>query len=342
MNMNQHQVSPGLLLNEKGELNEAGYAFSLAKEYNRESIATNKWRIKEWDYYYIGDEHFGVALTIDDNGYMGLGSLSLLDFEKKTYINQANMFWFCFGKVKLPRSSENGDVAIKGKDYSYQFFNHNGERHLLVKVDKFHDDQSFSCDIKLSLNSDKSMVICTPFKKKKHFYYNQKINLLRASGSFTFGDVTHEFLSHTTGILDWGRGVWTYKNTWYWSSLNGYQDGHYLGWNLGYGFGDTSQASENMFFIDDKAYKLDDVSFNIPQKDGYDDYLHPWTLTSQSGNINLSFAPVLDRHDKSNAVIIAQDAHQVFGHFSGTITTPDGVVEIHHLLGFAEKVSNKW
>lgn len=340
--MAQHQISPGLLLNEEGELNEAGFSFSLAKQYNREYISTSKWRIKEWDYYYIGDEEYGIALTIDDNGYMGLGSASLLDFKKKSYINHANMFWFCFGKVGLPYSSEDGDVSIKGKGYSYQFINSHGERHLIVNIDKYQNGKSFSCDVKLSLNSDKSMAICTPFAKKKHFYYNQKINLLHATGSFDYGDLHHEFAPHAAGILDWGRGVWTYKNTWYWSSLNGYQDGRYIGWNLGYGFGDTSAASENMLFVDDKAYKLEDVTFNIPQVGGHDNYLLPWTLTSQSGNIDISFVPILDRHDKSNALVIAQDAHQVFGTFSGSITTPDGVIKVDNLLGFAEKVSNKW
>ena len=33
-------------------------------------------RIKEWDYYLVANDHFAVALTIDDNGYMGLDSIS--------------------------------------------------------------------------------------------------------------------------------------------------------------------------------------------------------------------------------------------------------------------------
>ena len=47
----------------------------------------------------------------------------------------------------------------------------------------------------------------------------------------------------TFAILDWGRGVWTYKNTWYWSSATGEIDGVPFGFNLGYGFGDTSKAT---------------------------------------------------------------------------------------------------
>lgn len=79
----QHELSKGPLLNDKGELNEAGYAFSLVKEYNRNHIKANKSRIKEWDYYYFGDDEYGVALTIADNSYMALISASVLDFKER-------------------------------------------------------------------------------------------------------------------------------------------------------------------------------------------------------------------------------------------------------------------
>ncbi len=76
----QHLLSQGPLLDEHGNLSEAGYAFSLVKEYNRKKIKGLKSRIKEWDYYFISDNEYGVALTIDDNSYMGLVSVSVLDF----------------------------------------------------------------------------------------------------------------------------------------------------------------------------------------------------------------------------------------------------------------------
>ncbi len=43
----------------------------------------------------------------------------------------------------------------------------------------------FSCDVELYDEPKESMVIATPFNKKKHFYYNQKINCIRASGNAT-------------------------------------------------------------------------------------------------------------------------------------------------------------
>ena len=68
--MEQHKLTSGPLLDKDGNLIEAGYAFNLVRTYNRKDIKTGKSRIKEWDYYYIGDDNFGIALTIDDNSYM--------------------------------------------------------------------------------------------------------------------------------------------------------------------------------------------------------------------------------------------------------------------------------
>lgn len=338
----QHKIQQGDLLDEKGNIFEPGYAFSLLKKYDRNKIKASKWRIKEWDYYYVGDDQYGVALTIDDNGYMGLVSASILDFKNKKHYNKANIFWFCFGKVKMPSSSDNGNIFKKGKGYQANFINENGNRSLYLKIDKFNKNKTLEVNLELQPSGPHSMVIATPFLKKKHFYYNQKINNLIAKGSFKFGDLYYEFNNNARGVLDWGRGVWTYSNTWYWSSLNSVQDGHNIGFNLGYGFGDTKAASENMLFVDDKVYKFEDVVFDIPKNKNKEQYLSTWKIHSKDKKINLSFEPILDRHDSTNAIIISQNAHQVFGRFSGTFETQEGTITITNLLGFAEKVKNRW
>ena len=341
--MEQHLLSNGPLLDEKGNLAEAGYAFSLVKQYDRKKIKGLKSRIKEWDYYFIHDDEFGVALTIDDNSYMGLVSVSVLDFEKQREWTKSYMKWLTFGETGFPSSSKDGDVFVESKKYSMFFQNKNGKRRLVCHMKNVAKGKDFTCDITLTESLDKSMVIATPFKKKKHFYYNQKINLLKVRGYFSFGNLHHQFKKDSLGVLDWGRGVWTYSNTWYWSSMNTVQGGHRIGFNLGYGFGDTSKASENMFFYDSEAYKLNDVKFNIPKNEkGKEQFLKDWTFTSKSGDINLKFHPIIDRYSNTNAIIIQSNQHQVFGYFFGTIKVEDKTIKLNHLLGFAEMVKNRW
>lgn len=334
-------LNPGNLLDKNGNLTECGYATTLIKNFNRENLKTSKLKLKQWDYYYLGDENFGVAVTIDDNGYMGLTSVSLLDFKNKIIYEASKMFAFPLGKVNMPVTSETGDVSYKQKGFDFNFYNNNGSRHLVCKVDNL-KGKEFSLDVYLEKTTPHSMVIVTPFLKRRHFYYNQKINNLKVSGHFCFGDLKYDFNQTAYGVLDWGRGVWTYSNTWYWSSLNGFENGHHIGFNLGYGFGDTSNASENIVFYDQEVYKLGDIVFDIPKENNKLNFIKPWKIYDDEGLINLNFYPIIDRHAKINALILGQDSHQVFGYFNGEIKTKEKIIKINHLLGFAEKVKNRW
>lgn len=343
--MEQHRFGPGPLLNERGDLNEPGFATALLKTYDRKTIKAPKWRIKEWDYYLITNDRFGVALTIDDNGYMGLLSASVLDFEARTETTVSPMFWLPMGKTAFPASSAAGDVRKTLKQASGAFEHTEEGRRLRFSIDRFRDGKPFSCDILLFDEPRDSMVIATPFEKRGHFYYNQKIVGMRAKGFFSVGDDRTELVPKDTfGLLDWGRGVWTYKNTWYWSAAQGEVDGHVLGFNLGYGFGDTKAASENMLFFDGIAHKLGRVDFGIPKKqDGSDDLLAPWHFSDDAGRVDLVFTPILDRASKTDVLVICSDQHQVFGRFTGTVRLDDGTeIRLCDFLGFAEKVFNKW
>lgn len=339
----QIELKEGPLLDDNGNLVEAGYATSLIRQYNRQLIKAKKSRIKEWDYYYIGNDKYGLAVTIADNSYMGMGSVSFLDFKNKKETTKSKIKLFTNGKLNLPSSSKSGDVYFKTKTIDISYSHENDKRHIKIYYKNFLAKQDLRADLYLSETNEGSMVIATPFKKDKHFYYNQKINLLRCAGYVKIGETIYDFNVNTFGVLDWGRGVWTYNNTWYWSSLNSTYKGKRIGFNFGYGFGDTSKASENMFFYDDKAYKMEDVRFDIPiSKRGKDDFLKEWKFRSATKDINITFTPILNRHANMNLVFLKSIQNQVFGLFSGYVIIEGKQIYFENLLGFAEKVKNQW
>ena len=342
----QHEITKRIpLLNEKGNITEPGYAKKLLPAYRRKDIKANKLRIKEWDYYLITNGRFGLALTIADNSYMGLDSISFLSFEGTPWeVTKSPMRVFTMGKTNLPATSERGITRISGKGYHLTFTVGDGKRHLVAHMEDFKDGKAIDIDVNLLREPEESMVICTPFEKEAHFYYNQKINCMRAEGTVKLGQSVYTFSPEDSfGVLDWGRGVWTYHNTWYWGSASGLAGGVDIGFNIGYGFGDTSAASENMVFYNGKAHKLSQVTFNIPMKDGKEDYLSPWTFTSDDGRFEMDFVPVINRASCTDVKLIKSDQNQVFGHFSGTVVLDDGTkITVNNLMGFAEKVENKW
>ena len=342
----QHEITTRHpLLDEQGRLIEAGYTKGLLMDYDRKAIKGGALRIKEWDYYLIANNDYAVALTIDDNSYMGLDGISLLDFRKPWEHTNNVMSFLTLGKRHFPASSSNGDVCSGTKKYGISF-KHNADHRLLsFHMDDFMDGKPIRGEIRLENPQQESMVIVTPFAEKETaFYYNQKINCLPASGSVEFDGQTYIFdKENSFGVLDWGRGVWTYDNVWYWGSASGLADGVPFGFNIGYGFGDTSAASENMLFYGGKAHKLSQVTFNIPMKDGMEDYMSPWTFTSDDGRFEMDFVPIIDRAACTDVKLICSDQHQVFGRFTGKAVLDDGKeIYIKDFLGFAEKVHNKW
>ena len=341
----QHEITTaGPLLDGSGNLREPGYAKRLLPIYRRADIKAPASRIKEWDYYLIANDHFAVALTIDDNGYMGLDSISFLHFDQRWERTKSPMRAFPMGRTGLPESSASGTTATSGRGYALVFRHVPQGRELTFHMEHFLNGQTIDGSVTLTEEPEESMVICTPFPKPGCFYYNQKINCMRARGQVQLGDKTYCFdPADSFGVLDWGRGVWTYHNTWYWGSASGLAGGVPFGWNIGYGFGDTSAASENMLFYGGKAHKLSQVCFHIPQRDGKDDFLSPWRFTSDDGRFEMKFDPILDRAACTDVKLIKSDQHQVFGRFTGAATLDDGrVIQVRDMLGFAEKVENKW
>lgn len=339
--MRNHEVTQVQdLLDEHGNLREPGWSRHMVQQYHRNQVKAPAFRMKEWDYYIVLNEDFAAAFTISDDGYIGLQSVSILNFKEgwehtNTILNPLPM-----GRMKLPETTAKGHVVYKDKNLQLYFLLKKGGRRLVCKWKNFYQGKSFSCDIILKQPEMDTMVIATPWKKKHAFYYNQKINCMPASGSMTFDGRTYTFSKETDfGTLDWGRGVWTYDNSWYWGSGNTIVNGKAFGFNIGYGFGDTSAASENMLFYDGVAHKLDDVVFHIPKES----YLLPWTFTSSDGRFEMDFEPVLDRAAKTAAVLIETDQHQVFGRMSGRVILDDGTeLQIKDMMCFAEYVHNRY
>lgn len=246
----QHEITrPIPLLDAQGNLTEPGWARRLLPAYDRSAVRGGRTRRKEWDYYLVMGEGFALALTIADNSYMGLDSISLLDFREGWQVTKSPMRALPMGRTGLPETSERGNTVSVGRGYGLLFQNDGETRTLTAHMDAFRAGAALDARVALTQAPEESIVICTPFAKPGHFYYNQKINCMRASGTVALGKRVYRFdPSNSFGTLDWGRGVWTYHNTWYWGSASGLAGGVPFGFNIGYGFGDTSAASENALF----------------------------------------------------------------------------------------------
>ena len=339
--MNRGITQETELLDAEGRLTVPGWARKPLWNYNREVISS-KLRLKEWDYYCILSKTAGISLTISDMGYLGFVGITILYFNTQTEISRSLILPFPLGKWNLPRTSTSGTTAFHNKTANIMFSVEAGKRKLTFSWKNFLKGKYLSGEMDLYRNpGSDTIVVATPFKKnRKAFYYNQKINCLSSTGYYQLGaDKTSFNPESSFGVLDWGRGIWTYENIWYWSSASGMIKGIPFGFNLGYGFGNLSTHSENALFYNGVLHKLDKLTFEIPDTG----YLAPWHLFDNEGRFEMKFIPILDRSSKTNLLLIKSDQHQIFGKFYGKAVLDNGtILEIQDLTGFAEKVFNRW
>ena len=342
----QHKITkPSRLLNKRGRLIQKGYALSPILTYCRKDVA-RKLRLKEWDYYLIYNQKYAVALTVAQSVNIVLLSASFIDFSKAAEKTKSLFRIVSRKKFCMPESSVEGDILYQDSEVNLSFKQEATARKLNFKIKNFDNGTKFDASLELRREPKDSMVIATPFNEDpKDFYYNRKIIGMKAYGTVRYNGNNYNFLPmDTSAILDWGRGVWPYRTTWFWGVGQGTTWGNSFGFNLGYGFGNTSAASENMLFFNGRAHKINNVKFNIPtDKNDQYDYRKPWTITSSDHRLNMKFVPIIDRKAHLSALFLSTHQHQVFGRYSGTaILDDDTTIYFNNFMGFAERVVNRW
>jgi hypothetical protein len=326
---------PGPVLDRKGSP-IPGYSTKSMLTYDRKAIKASPFRIKEWDFYQITDDRMCLQFTIGHASYAGQVGIMLFDFIKGEKLAEVGTFLVLpFGSLHMPENAEKDHVlCYEKKSGSMRFEVTGDERHLTCKW------KDFEADIHLTRKNDQSLVINVPFdESSRAFYYNHKINCMTAQGNVTYGDRQYQFQPENSfGLLDWGRGVWPFHNEWYWSNGTGYVNGTIFGFNLGTGFGNTSSATENIFFYGDQSYKLGDVSFDLGT-----DYSKPWHLYDTDGRLDLTLTPSYDRTTKTKLLWVDNCCHQMFGEFTGRAVLEGGTeLRIEKLYSFAEHAVNNW
>ena len=333
-------------LHKNGTVNGEGWSRKAIWRYKRNYIKYHSIFIKEWDYYasYISDLKLWICMTISDLGYAGLYSISVIDLNVNRYNQIEEIIPLPLGKINLPENSlDDHLINFEGKKLKITYEKKSNKRIIKARSENLIlPNGKKGIDIILEMNQNEkgeSINIQTTWNHNRQlFYLNEKINGLESKGKLVIEKEEIKFKGPTFTVLDWGRGVWAYKGTWYWSSATGIVNNVKYGFNLGYGFSDRSPATENCIFYNEIIHKVDQIIFNIPNN-----IYHKWIIQSNDGKVNLFFYPKVNRMSRMNFIIIKSVQDQVFGVFEGVLKLDDGKeIFVKDLYGFAEKVYNRW
>ena len=337
IHMQEYMFAPGEhVLSPRGVPNP-GYTLNGDAVYDRSRVAAAPWRLKEWDFYQISDDRLCLQLVIGHVSYAGNCNIALFDHANGTRIFERGVTMpLPFRSMHMPESAHADSVLTfshDGADLSFDV--KNDARHLTARC------EGFSAEIQLVPAVSNSITVCTPFSRKNDFYYNEKINLMRADVSVSYNGANYTFdPDHTFSLLDWGRGVWPFSHEWYWSSVSTSLDGKPFGFNLGCGFGNTEKmrGTENIVYYGDEAIKLGRVLITHET-----DVMLPWRFEEESGRFTAVLTPRYDRDTITKLLFVNNRCHQMFGTFSGSFLKSDGErVAFSDVVGFAEHAINHW
>ena len=347
-----HGVSP--LLAADGQLTQVGWSRQPLLDCNLEDARfyslrfLQRFRIKRWDYYGVTTPDHFFSATLADLGYAGQVFIYLIDFatgDVASACHEATLTVPFSNGIVLPRNSTAGDSTFDNGQVHLAFRHETEARHITVVWPQF-AGKDLAADVTLRPQpGHEAMAIVIPMKSTRNrgrrFYYNCKVNCLPAAGHLTWGDQRVEFKPEASlGNLDWGRGIWDYNSFWVWASASGFlPDSRTVGLNLGFGFGDTSQATENALILAGRLHKLTQVDFQYSSQN----FKQPWKMSSSDGRLQLEFTPFVERVARVNLLLITSEVHQLFGRYRGTVVADDGeAFKIDGLIGWAEEHHAQW
>ncbi len=320
------------LLDKKGALTRPSWAVTDVFEYNKDRLRRPA-RRKEWEFYQLSDPRFTLQLTYGHAVYVGMAGATLLDRETGRRLNA--------GPVKLlPGDAFDLDFSA-GEPHSFKY--EDGAFLLSVGFDgEVRRLRCVSADLDVDLacrDEGDAIVTAVPFARRGQFYYNYKKNFSEVRGRVIVDGLAYPLEEDAFLLLDSGRGVWPYRHHWVWGNGTARVDGHVLGLNIGWGFGNTSRGTENALFWDGKIQKLG----RVREEADFEDFMQSERFYSEDGRLELAFTPVFDNFTEHNWLAVHNRCHQVFGTLSGRVTLDDGTpVAVEGMRFFCEHAQNRW
>jgi hypothetical protein len=331
-------TNPVMLCTAKGRLRRKSVGWS-RQPLHTCNISGHWLRRKKWNYWAITSDKYLFSVTLGNLDYLGIVFVYFLDFETKRFIEQTVTAPLGIG-CEMPNTVE---APIDFRSKKMNVLLDDTLRSVGIHVDAPQFGRGpLAADIAVTRPAGhETLNVVIPWSRDR-FQFTSKQNTLPASGTVCIGDDEYVFEEGKSfAVLDYGRGVWKYDCFWNWGAGSGLQDGHVVGLNLGGGWTDGTGMTENGICVDGRLTKIgDDLEFTYDESD----YMRPWAVrTRGSDMVDLKLVPFFERVAKTNLLVMKSEVHQVFGHYSGTVTAEGGEkIAIDGLVGWVEQHQARW
>jgi hypothetical protein len=280
-------------------------------------------RNKRWDYWAVLAGDVVASVVYANIDYLGLADVwwaNLATGESGGHgiVSDASAF-------VLPEHPGTAPLYIEQKGLTLDISDDDNGSHIVAAW----PDGSFDARVALPPGHE-SLNVVIPWSDEL-FNFTSKHQARPAQGTLNGVAFTDAW-----GVLDVGRGRWPAQVTWNWGGGAGRVDGHTVGIQIGAKWTAGTGFTENGVIVDGRLSKIGtelewDYDWGAPMK--------PWRVVDPNGQLDIVLTPRFDKFTDGPA----GGTHQVFGTWSGRITTDDGLeFAFDALQGFAEEARQDW
>ncbi|MFI6481713.1 DUF2804 domain-containing protein [Nonomuraea sp. NPDC050663] len=283
-------------------------------------------RRKRWEYWGIVTPTHIVGLVAASLDYAGLHGLYVLDRATGRESAKDVVVPLARGAV-MPDRSGSGTASVSGGGLRIDLADHAGGTTIRAV------SEAIELDVEVARpGGHESLGVVVPWGADR-FQYTVKDLGRPARGTLRVGSLTHRIVD-AFAVLDHGRGKWPYSVVWNWAA--GCAPGRAI--QLGGKWTDGTGSTENALFLDGRMHKIGDELEWLYDRH---DWKRPWRITGP--RVQAEFHPYHEKVAKTALLVVANETHQCFGHFTGRARADDGSwIDLDGLTGWAEEARNRW
>lgn len=310
-------------------------------------------RTKRWDYWAIVSSNLAVAVTYGDVGYLGNVAAWWADLD--TGITGGATVSSPGGRgLSLPDLPGSEPLTFRSTSLDVDLVDEvidGVDGTTLTARWTEPNGTTGALDARVDLPEDhESLNVVIPWDDRR-FQYTSKHQARPARGVLRVNDIDRPFgtapgspaddATEAWGVLDVGRGRWPYSTHWNWGGGAGRAlDGAVVGLQFGAKWTEGTGFTENGIIVDGRLTKIGE---ELIWEYDWDQPLRPWRVRHPDGSLDVTLSPKYDRHTKVEAVVLGTEVHQVFGTWTGTVTTDEGTTHrVESVPGFAEESRSRW
>ena len=281
--------------------------------------AKNRFTLNERDSYLIVGDGAAIYLSVAERGVNSEVTAAIVDLNTGEQDFRTLKKYMSLGKLSMPASSKNGDVTFTDTRVGMNFSNTALNRYIRCEFVDFYKEKTLYINLELKERISESFNILMPTKNNpKNFFLKRFIPAMSASGVVRCGGAEYNIKHDDSfAFLDWQRFSLSEKSCYHALYSNTSINGRQFALCLAGGVGDTSQGSENCFFLDGEIHKF--ASVKAVGKEERPD--KEWKFSAGSSAMELTFKPSI----KSGKLLCVTTGGKtlVFGELYGYIKQID-------------------